>query len=449
MTRLPPGPARLGPIDFLRSSLHSPVPVLRRLAREHGHTFRVGTASGPLTVTGDPEAIRTLYTADPDSFDVWGADVAAPIFGRHGVVVTRGAQHRRDRKLLSAPFHAALRGYGAAIAGIAAEVAAGWPTGRPFSMLAATQDIALDIIIRVVFSVEGGARIRAVRAAVLRLIHAMSPLVFVFPGLRRDLFGLGPWSRLLRARDALDALLLEEIRARRSAAPGRERQDILSLLVAARDDEGEGLGDAELLDQLRTLLFAGHETTAVALAWALCFLHRHPAALARVRAEIDALGPEPDPEALAALPYLDAVCQETLRLCPPVVDVGRIVRRPFALGDYVIPAGEGISASPLLLHSREDLYPDPDRFRPERFLERKPSPFEFIAFGGGARRCLGAAFAMLEMKVTLGTLLRGCRLRLAPGAPTAHVRRGLTLGPQGSVPMIMEAPGRSPAHARA
>lgn len=439
MTRLPPGPVRLGPIDTLRSAVGAPGAVLRRLAREHGPTFRVVNRAGPcITYTGDPEAIRALYTADPDTFDVFGAEVAGPIFGSAGLVLTRGARHRRDRKLISGPFHAALRSYGAAIAAITAEVAERWTPGQAFSMLAATQDIALDVIIRVVFSVEGTARIRAVRAAVLRLIEAVNPLIFLFPELRRELFGFGPWSRFLHARAALDGLLLEEIRARRGAAGGRERRDILSLLVAARDDEGLGLGDDELLDQLRTLLFAGHETTATALAWALCWLHREPATLARLRAELDALGPDPDPEALAALPYLDGVCQETLRLCPPVVDVGRVVRQPFTLGDYTVPAGEGVIASPLLLHSREDLYPEPDRFRPERFLERKFSPFEMIAFGGGARRCLGAAFAMLEMKVALGTVLRGRRLKLARGVPAAHVRRGITLGPRGSVPMVLE-----------
>lgn len=437
MTRLPPGPPRLGPLDFIQSALISPAPVLRRLARKHGPTFRIGTSTGPITFTGDPEAIRALYTADPDTFDVFGVEVTAPIFGTGGVTVTRGERHRRDRKLIAAPFHAALRGYGAAISAISTEVAGRWAPGRVFSMLDATQAIALDVIIRVVFSVEGTARVRAARDAIVRLMEAMSPLIFIFPEVRRELGGLGPWSRFLRAREALDALLLEEIRARRGKTEGRE--DILSLLVAARDDEGAGLGDAELLDQLRTLLFAGHETTAVALACALHALHREPAALARVRAEIEALGPDPDPDALAALPYLDAVCQETLRLHPPVVDVGRVVRRPFALGGYTIPAGESITASPLLLHGREDLYPDPARFRPERFLERKPSPFEFIPFGGGARRCLGAAFAMMEMKVALGTLLRGRRLRIASAAPLSHVRRGITLGPRGTVPMILEA----------
>jgi cytochrome P450 len=157
-----------------------------------------------------------------------------------------------------------------------------------------------------------------------------------------------------------------------------------------------------------------------------------------VRAEIDALGPDPDPDALASLPFLSAACHEALRQSAPVVDAARITRRPFELAGYTIPAGEAIRPSLSLLHARADLYPEPDRFRPERFLERQFSPFEFIPFGGGARRCLGAAFALHEMKVVLGTLLRGRRLRLADAAPVEEVRRGLLMGPRGGVPMMVE-----------
>lgn len=434
---LPPGPLRLSVLDFLRANLASPGPVLQRLAREHGDPVRVRAGGYTVSFTGDPEAIRALYSADPDTFEPAGVDITLPVFGTAGVTVTADARHRRDRKLLSGPFHAAMRAYGATVASITSEAASRWRPGRPFSMLAATQDIALDIILRVVFGLEGAAKVGAVREAVLRLIEALNPLVFFFPALRRDFGGFGPWARLWRARDALDGLLREEIHARRAKPDGR--QDVLSLLVHARDEQGEGMTDDELLDQLRTLLFAGHETTAVGLAWTLYFLHREPAALQRARAEIDALGPDPDPDALAALPWLEAVCQETLRLCPPVVDVSRMLRRDFQLGRFTIPAGECITASPLLLHAREDLYPEPERFRPERFLARRPSPFEYIPFGGGARRCLGAAFAMFEMKVALGVLLRGRRLRLAGTAPIPHVRRGITLGPRGDMPMILEA----------
>ena len=436
MSPLPPGPKSLPLLDFLRAGLGSPVPVFRRLAAEHGDTFRFSAQSGPMTVTGDPEAIRAIYTADPDTFSAWGAEIAEPVFGRTSLVVASGARHRRDRKLLTPPFNAGtMRDYGATIAEIAAAAAARWTPGRPFSMLETTQAIALDVIVRVVFGVRE-SRVRATREAILGLIDSLTPLLFMFPWLRRDFGGLGPWAKNRRALAALDALLIEEIRARRSGDD--VGQDILGLMLSARYDDGSVMDEREVAEQLRGLLFAGHETTAVVLAWALHWTHGDPEVLARVLAELDALGPAPEPDAFASLPYLEAVCHETLRLNPPVVDVGRVPRAPFQLKRFTIPAGEGLVPSPLLLHRREDLYPEPESFRPSRFLGRKFSPFEYIPFGGGSRRCLGAAFAMYEMKVILGTVLRGYRLRLASASPIAYVRRGITMGPRGGVPMICD-----------
>jgi cytochrome P450 len=320
------------------------------------------------------------------------------------------------------------------MAEVARSAAARWARGKPFSMLDTTQEITLDIIVRVVFGVEGEERIARTREAVIGLIDALNPLVVIFPKLRRELYGLGPWAKNQRARRALDAILAEEIRGRRGGDEGR--RDILSLMMRARYDDGSAMTEDELIEQLRAILFAGHETTAVALAWAFQRLHQEPEHLGRVLLEVDALGADPDPDALAALPFLDAVCLEVLRMSPPVVDVGRVALAPFELGPYTIPAGESIKASPLLLHARADIYPEPERFRPSRFLERKFSPFEYVPFGGGARRCLGAAFSMYEMKVVLGTLLRAYRLRLASLETPAHVRRGLTMGPRKGVPMV-------------
>jgi cytochrome P450 family 110 len=287
--------------------------------------------------------------------------------------------------------------------------------------------------------------VEQVRAAVLRLIESLSPWIFVFTWTRRDFGGVGPWARYKRAVEAHDDLLLSEIRRRRELAEGRS--DILSLLLQARYDDGSGMSDTELVEQLRGLLFAGHETTAVSLACAFHWLHHEPEVLGKLISEIDALGEDAEADALASLPYLEAVCLEALRMNPPVVDTGRSPREPFKLMGYTIPPGEGINASPLLLHMREDIYPEPERFRPERFLERKYSPFEFIPFGGGARRCLGAAFAMYEMKIAIGTILRRYRLRSAADKRIAFVRRGLTLGPRGGVPMMMvdRRPGKSAA----
>jgi cytochrome P450 len=441
-TRLPPGPRGFASLGLLSAGVAPASWVILRLREEYGDTFRVKYPTGPITFTGDPEALRTLYGADPDLFDVFGVEATAPVFGTGSVAVTSGERHRRDRRLLAPAFHGGtLRTYGGAIRAIAAKVAAEWPVGREFPMLAATQEITLEIIIRIVFGMQSRTRIARTRRAVLELIASLHPALFLFPPLRHDFGGFGPWARNRRAVAALNAVLSEEIDER--ARSPAERTDILGRMMAARDDQGGAMTKEELLDQLRGLLFAGHETTSTVLAWALYWVHRRGDMLARILAELEPLGPHADANALTTLPYLDCVCQETLRLYPPVVDPARITRAPFELAGYVIPAGEAIRPSPVILHTRPDLYPSPLSFLPERFLDRKFSPFEFAPFGGGARRCLGASLAVYEMKIVLGTILAAQRLRLASTRYIAHVRRGLTLGPEGGVPFVCEGPRRA------
>lgn len=438
MDRLPPGPKRLGPIESLQGGAISSVSRLRQLAARYGDTFRLPFRRQAITFTGDPAAIRAIYTAPPDCFDVWGVNDSAPVFGSRSIVVATGERHRRARRLLAPHFSAAsLRAFAGTIAEVAEAAGRRWVPGQPFSMVETTQAITLDVILRVIFGVRGEERIQRARAAVIELIASVRPIFILLPWLRRELGGFGPWARSQRAERALNAILLEEIQARREG--GVEGRDILTALLSARYDDGGGMEDAEILEQLRALLFAGHDTTALALAWAFVWLHREPRVLARVRDELEGLGRAPSPDAYDALPYLGAVCQEVLRLNPPVVDVARVARRPFELAGYVIPAGEAIRPALSVLHARPDLYPEPDRFLPERFLERQFSPFEYIPFGGGVRRCLGAAFAMMEMKIVLGTLLRDHRLRLVRPERIEPVRRGFTMGPSGAVPMILEA----------
>jgi cytochrome P450 len=441
---LPPGPRSLGPLDFFRSGLVGPAAEIQRFAAQCGDPFRLPCRRGAITYAGTPEAVRAVYGAGPEEFDVYGVADTAPVFGTTSVVVTSGEAHRRARKLLGPAFKAgAVRAHGATIADAARRVAARWIPGQAFSMLAAMQSVTLDVIVRVLFGVQGEERVQTTFAAVHELVGSIHVALIVFPFLRRDFGGVGPHARNRRAVERLNAILAEEIAARRgSASP---QQDLLSLMVAARGEDGTGFAEAELQDQLRALLFAGHETTAIALAWTLYRLHRDPPLLGRAVAEIEALGADPDPDAFAGLPFLEAACLEALRMSPPVVDTARITRRPFDLAGYTIPPGEAIRPSLTLLHARPDLYPDPDRFRPDRFLDFQPSPFELIPFGGGARRCLGAAFALHEMKVVVGTLLHAHRLRLADTRPAEQVRLGLLMGPGGGVPMILEGARRGRA----
>jgi cytochrome P450 len=324
-----------------------------------------------------------VFTADPDTFAIPMREDLAPFLGDTSLIMTGGARHKADRKLLAPPFHGArMRVYGRAIVDSATNAASGWVPGKPFVMIESTQAISLEVMLRAVFGVDAGPRKEAFRAAIVALMAAMSsPLITMFQALRRSFGGLGPWARFLRARACFDALVAEELAARR-AEPAGEREDILSLMMAARYDDGSGMSDLELRDQLHLLLFAGHDTTSTALAWAFYWLHRQPEERERLLAEVDALGSDPEPDALAALPYLDAICQETLRIHPIAFNVGRLLQKPLDLVGYTVAAGTTILCSPLLLHDREDLYPEPRRFLPRRFLERKFSPYELIPFGG-------------------------------------------------------------------
>jgi cytochrome P450 len=301
-----------------------------------------------------------------------------------------------------------------------------------------TQAITIDVILRTVFGVEEAERLAVFRAAIDAATRSAHPAVLFAPVLQRSLFGLGPYARLCRDQERLCALLRQQIAAIRPHAA--ERGDILSLMLRARYEDGSPMDDTDVVDELRTLLIAGHETTAIALGWALHRLHQHPEALARVRAELDALGPAPAPEALAALPFLEAVCHETLRLDPIVLAVVRHLRAPFELAGHRLAPGMAVMANLYLAQRNPAVFPEPDRFVPERFLGRNYSPYEYLPFGGGTRRCIGAAFALFEMKVVLGTLLRLAELRRLPSArPNALVRRNLTMGPADGIPLELVA----------
>jgi cytochrome P450 family 110 len=432
--RTAPGPQKFNLVDRLRASFRPPAQVLAEYARQYGDTFRFVTPEETATFTGDPAIIRDVYTANPEAFEPRAVDITSPVFGQTSLPVSTGVRHKRDRKLLAPPFQSGtMRNYAATMAEIAQQALTSLPKEQTFSALDVAQSMALDVILRVVYGIKDQGEHRRTRATVLELIHSLSPLVLLFSSLRREFMGFGPWARMTRAGNALESLVVEQIRKKRAA--NEESDDIMSLLIRAKDEDGDSLSDLEIAQQLRAILFAGHETTATSMAMLLEMLHRDSAQLERVRAETDALGPQYDPSALAALPFLGAACHEAVRMFPPVVDVGRILREPMTLGPYDFNRGETIIPSPILLHNREDLYPEPQRFRPDRFLNKKISPFEFIGFGGGARRCLGAAFALYEMKILVGTLLRHGRFASQSSSTLVQVRRGITLGPRNNVPM--------------
>jgi cytochrome P450 len=285
--------------------------------------------------------------------------------------------------------------------------------------------ITLAVIMRAIFGLEPSPRAERVRDALLAMTEndGAFSLALMVPALRRTLGPWRAWERFTEARERAYALLREEVALRRAEPDLEQRADILSLLIAARDREGGGLSDDELLDELVTLLIAAHETTATSLSWAFDLLLHHPAALARLRAELREGGEE----------YLDAVCRETLRVRPVVPLTLRVLTEPLRLGPYELPAGVTVGPCIHLLHRRADLYPQPAAFRPERFLERRPGTYEWIAFGGGTRRCLGASFAPMEMRVVLREVLGAVELEPVSARPARIRRRTVFLVPSGGV----------------
>jgi cytochrome P450 len=391
------------------------------------------TRDGPLVITADPELVKAIFTLPPESSEPLSVALLRPFLGVRSLLMSGGENHKRDRKLLTPPFHGSrMRAYGRIIVEATREETRRWGAGWEGAVHETTAAISLDVIVRAVFGIDqAGARDRA--AAIVREdVERMVPAILFLPPLRRRLLGLGPWAGFERSRRELDALLYREIAARR--ADPRPGEDILSLILAARYDDGSSMRDSEVRDQLITLLAAGHETTATALAWALYWTHREPGVAAELRAAIDAVGEDAEPDAIAALPLLDLVCMETLRLHPIVADVTRRLLAPLKLGRWVVPAGAGVGVAISRLHSNPRLYPRPAEFRARRFEGVKATPFEYAPFGGGARRCLGAAFATYEMKLVLATLLSTFELELVD-REVGPYRRNLTMAPRGGVRM--------------
>jgi cytochrome P450 len=426
---LPPGP-RLPAIVQTARLLGRPVPFMESCRERYGDTFSLRVLrDGKLVFISDPGSLKALFAADRVNTIASERNVVlAPLLGERSLLVLEGDEHLSRRKMMLPPFHGErMRAYESMIEEATDRVVGSWQLGTPFPLHPSMQAITLEVIMRAVFGVTEERR-EELRTSLLEILGATrSPAAigFTVARLRR----LPPYRRLQRTLDRADALLGAEI-AEHRADPGlAEREDILSLLISARDENGEGMSDRELRDQLMTLLVAGHETTATALAWAFDLLLRHPNALACLRDELDA-GEEHD--------YLDAAIEEALRLRPVIPFVGRELREPAELDGYELPVGTTVMPSIYLAHTRAESYPQPYAFLPERFLDGGPETYSWVPFGGGIRRCIGAAFAQLEMRVVLRTVLRGVDLSAAGPEPEQIVRRNVTLSPRHGSPAIVE-----------
>ncbi|WP_088892651.1 cytochrome P450 [Leptolyngbya ohadii] len=443
---LPPGPQTPAILQVFQWII-DPFSFMQNCYQAYGDCFtvRLGEKFSPIVFISQPQALQTILTNDESGlFDAPGDlnGVFEPFLGTQSVIGLSGDRHRRMRKLMMPPFHGErMRSYGQLISDITESVIRDWQVGEPFSVREPMQTITFRVILGAVFGLTDGPRYREVEALLKGMLEEMSnPLavsLLYVPVLQRDFGSWSPWGKFLRKRQQLDRLIYDEI-AERRAHPDPTRNDILTLLMSARDEAGEPMTDVELRDELMTLLVAGHDTTATALSWALYWIHKFPEVRERLLQEFQGLPVPTDPSALLNLPYLNAVCSETLRIYPVgMLTFPRVVRSPIELAGHRFEPGAILNGVIYLTHRREETYPEPEQFKPERFLERQFSPFEFLPFGAGSRRCIGMAFAQFEMKVVLSKILSELELSLASDRPVKPVRRGLTSAPS-SVDLVVK-----------
>ncbi|MDB5068507.1 MAG: cytochrome [Chloroflexi bacterium] len=428
---MPPGPAMPVALQTLLW-MFRPLPFMERCRARHGDVFTVRLPlSGGVVNICDPQLIRTVFADRGDRLHAGEANIVLqPVLGSRSVLLLDGPEHKRQRKLMLPSFHGErMQRHGPLIAGVTARRVEGWPTGRAFPLRSEFQEITLDVILRAVFGLAEGERLTELRASLGGLLASGRNRLAMLPPLQRPLGGLSPWARLMRARAACDRLLYAEIRRRRTAPDLAGRDDVLSLLLLARDEQGREMTDVELRDELITLLLAGHETTATSLAWLFDLVLHEPAAMRRLEDEVLNGG---------GTAWLDACITEAMRLRPVVPVVARRLTEPIELGGWRLPAGSYVAPNIVLTHRRADTYPEPLRFRPERFLDSRADSFAWLPFGGGIRRCLGAAFATFEMRTVVPEVIRQVRLRPAGGRPEPIRRRGITLVPGHGARVIAE-----------
>jgi cytochrome P450 len=419
-----PGPHLPRPIAGVRF-LATEHRMLARYRRRYGDVFAVSVwPFDPLVVVGDPTEVKRIFKGDPAQLHAGeGNQVLGPIVGPHSVLVLDERPHLRTRKLLLPPFHGeAVERYTAMIAEAADREIDSWPIGTPFALAPRMQAITLDVIMAGIFGIEGspaeGTPEYGLRQTIRRAVNLSTrpeAQLFELLNLGSD-EPVGP-TRLFLSQ--LDRHMYAVIEARRAGA--EQRTDILSLLLEAETEDGERLTDQELRDELLTLVLAGHETTANSLAWAFERLLRHPVAYERLR-DVARSGDDPDG-------YLEATIHETMRSRPVIPIIGRRVTVPWQLGEFRLPANSHILISIALLHHRPDVYPDPFAFRPERFLGVRPGTYTWLPFGGGIRRCLGAALAMAEQRVVLRAIARRTDMVAPDPAPERVLHRNVTMVP--------------------
>jgi cytochrome P450 family 135 len=433
---LPPEPRSNSLIQTLRWTFR-PLPFMQECRQKFGDSFSLKFLGfeRPMVLISDPAAIKALYMERSHGLPPGRNIILEPILGSRSILLLEGAEHLARRKLMLPPFHGErMRSYESVVEeAVGAEIDS-WPLDREFPIHSRMQAVTLEVILRAVFGVSEGPRLERLRGMLATVLtETASPRVQLVGLASRRFGGRGPWARFEGQLKAVDELLYAEIAEHRSKPDLADRDDILSMLMLSEFEDGSTMDDAELRDQLMTLLLAGHETTATALAWTFDLVLRHAPVLERLR---DSLAAGDDA-------YLRATITESLRLRPVLPLAGRRLAKELSVDGLTLPPGTDVSPAIWLTHTRADLYPQPFAFRPERFLEGGPDTYGWIPFGGGIRRCLGATFAEFEMRIVLREVLTRCDLHKANPAPEKTGRRNITLSPRDGTPVVVT--GRHPA----
>jgi cytochrome P450 len=431
LNALPPGPRQSRALQTI-GWWTRPVSFLEANRSRYGKRFTMRLLqTPPFVMLSDPDEIREVFTAPPDVLHPGeGARILEPVVGRNSVILLDEGTHLEQRKLMLPAFHGEkMQRLSGLMAEVAEREASRWPRDRPVELHPLLQSLTLEVILRAVFGLDPGSRMDAIRERLTKILTLGARPLGMLPFMQRELGGRGPWAHFVRLRDETDALLFELIDERRGE--DSERDDVLAMLLGARHEDGSPMSDQELRDELMTLLVAGHETTASELAWAFERLLRAPDVMARLVDELD----RDDEDA-----YLTATIQEALRRRPVLPNAApRLVKQRVTIGGWDYPEGVCLVPNAYLVHHDPAIYPDPYAFRPERFLEEQPGTYTWIPFGGGRRRCLGASFALVEMKIVLRAVLASNELHAVSPAHEVSRRRAITLSPRGGATTVIRA----------
>ena len=413
-----------------------PFSCYRNWRKLFGDSFIVNALNGDVVVLCNREDIRTIFSASFDEVAPFAIETVEPLVGSRSIFLIQGEEHRRERALLSPPFHGqCMRSKVADIQSIAMRASQKWRVDEEFLVMDAALDVSLEVIIRIVFGVQSSERIDVFKDGVKEFVSSFHPALAFSRLLHRPLFGLSPWNRFIRRRDSFYKLLNEQIESQRNAKTNQD--SVLAQLIGSTYDDGQSVSNSVICDQLVSMLFAGHETTQIAIAWAMSWLHRRTKYLDQLRAELDL---DDSVEAIINSPLLTGICNESLRINSVVSDTIRklVVPMQFSFGE--LPAGSNIAIPICLVHEDPELYPEPFEFRPERWDNLKLKPHEFLPFGGGVRRCIGAPLAVMELKLVVATWIKNFEFLLPADAPPFEKthRRNITMAPRSGIPLVFE-----------